>query len=536
MLLRDAKRLSLFIGPILVVFYLTIGFLNDFSETSSAKAGWREHSPLPNASLNGLRPSDDDGSLPAAQSDFTEASFDDFGETLRSDSQENDRETFSASENSGSSTEASQHRDDSINEHSPEADIEQATPEEGIESESQLPFSAVDELPTSDPNDLASDAITGAEGIKTHQEIFSLSTPDRQFFHIDFGKVEAMNPNIIPHPHLDSTWIVVAQRVTPAGSLRFSEIFCNAAFEDGFLRCIEPPSTLPIAPSTGDLCKDELDYFQMNIGPHDARVFMGPKGPLVVYGSNSIFTCFGQFVQDLRALVDWGNDLDDLPGPADFRAGTELQRPPPWNSLEKNWFLFWDTEGRVFVHHDIVPKRVFTQLNLDGSVSPDLSVFSSDQDAKCMEKLLPQLAPELESIHQATNSLQITLCKREDTGCIPDDGNTFIFVIFQHKTYYDFHSVYEPYVMLFRNHPPFDVYAISRLPLWIHGREQRSDTGSSDMFYVTSMSWKARGQKYDGYLDDEMFLAFGIEDAQAGGIDLQANAVLEGLQLCEDIE
>jgi hypothetical protein len=492
MLLKDAKRLSLLIGPLLIVLYLTVSLLRDSSGTSGGKGLWGVSPPPSDASATDLTTSSQDEAPAAAHSELDEVSFDEWIEETHSESQEKDRETS---------------------------------------------FSDADEPPISDESEPRKDDVMVDENSKTHLEIFSKSTPDRKYFHIDFGNVEAMNPNIIPHPHLDNTWLVVAQRVVPTGSLRFTEIICSAAFDDGVLRCIEPPGTLPIAPSTGDLCTGEYDYFSMNIGPHDARVFMGPKGPLVVYGSNSVFTCFGQFVQDLRALTDWGNNLEDFPGPEDFRVGTELQRPPPWSPVEKNWFLFWDVEGRTFVHHDITPnKRVFSQVNQDGSVGLDLSVFAHDQDARCMQKFLPHLAAELESIHQATNSLQITLCQREDTGCVPDEGNTFIFTIFQHKTYYNFHSEYEPYVMLFRNQAPFDIYAISRLPLWIHGREKRPDSGNSSMFYVTSMGWKMRGQNYEGYLDDEMFLAFGIEDTQAGGIDVRASDILDGLQLCESLK
>ena len=55
-----------------------------------------------------------------------------------------------------------------------------------------------------------------------------------------------------------------------------------------------------------------------------------------------------------------------------------------------------------------------------------------------------------ESIHQATNSLSITLCKRSDPRCVPTDDNTYIMHIFHWKSYYEFHGGYEPYVVLFK--------------------------------------------------------------------------------------
>jgi len=231
-----------------------------------------------------------------------------------------------------------------------------------------------------------------------------------------------------------------------------------------------------------------------------------------------------------------------------FTHATEVQRPPPVRGMEKNFFLFWDSENKAYVHHDIFPHRVFAQLSFDGSVGPDLAIESASKDDVCLTMYMPPLTPTDESIHQATNSLSITLCKRADPGCIPNDSNTFIFAIFHHKSYHDWHGVYEPYVMIFQRNAPFAIHAISQRPLWIHGRAALTkDThsllyendpgreipaGHTEMFYVTSISWKTHGQKYHGYLDDPIFLAFGIEDTRAGLIDVLAEDLFQDLGLC----
>ncbi|KAJ4312193.1 hypothetical protein N0V84_010059 [Fusarium piperis] len=364
----------------------------------------------------------------------------------------------------------------------------------------------------------------------THQEVFSASTLDKKFFMMDFGSgFPAMNPNIIPHPTLDNTWIIVAQwRLENKESQWFAELVCDATFQDNVLRCLHPPTSLPVAATTGGRCEGDLAFFNTNIGPHDARVFYGPEKPYTIFGSNSAHTCFGQFAQDLRMLVDWQGDRENL----EFRLGTELQRPLPWNPVEKNWFLFWDSNGQMYAHYDVTPKRSFALINADGSAGPDLAPLSQESDERCMAKYFPKLGPELESIHQATNSLQITICNRNDPMCVPNDSNTFIFTIIQHKTYFSYHSVYEPYVMVFKQQAPFDMHAMSRQPIWIHGREKHPDKSTSDMFYVTSMSWKQRGQKYHGFLDDELFLAFGIEDEKAAGINVLAGDLFKNLGAC----
>lgn len=91
---------------------------------------------------------------------------------------------------------------------------------------------------------------------------------------------------------------------------------------------------------------------------------------------------------------------------------------------------------------------------------------------------------------------------------------------------------------------PFEMYAISSRPIWIYGRGaagEKRPTGREDdtswdeteMIYVTSISWKMAEQNYHGYLDDVMFLSFGIEDEQAGSIDVVAADVLQELYLCD---
>ncbi|KAL2022519.1 hypothetical protein VTK56DRAFT_5126 [Thermocarpiscus australiensis] len=368
---------------------------------------------------------------------------------------------------------------------------------------------------------------------ETHNEIFSVSTPKKKHFEIRFGK-HVFNPNMIPHPSRDDTWIIAGQlRNDPDDKAKLGvaeEVGCNAQFIGGVLMCVDDLRVLPIAPTTGDKCEGDIAYFNLNVGPHDARVFYGPQKPYTIYGSNSGFTCFGMWIQDFRKLVDWGFELFT---DADFSVGTELQRPPPYGVIEKNWFVFWDKDDQMHAHYDMFPKRTFAKLESNGSAGPDLAPDVAAQDEQCMARYLPELPPTLESIHQATNSLRVTLCNRADSQCTPDDSNTFILTIIQHKTFYDWHGEYEPYVVLFYQRAPYELYAISKKPLWIHGRQRTGDR-HSEMFYVTSMSWKMRGMKYHGFLDDVLFLAFGIEDKDAGGMDVRAGDLLVDLGLCTE--
>ncbi|KAL2819284.1 hypothetical protein BDW59DRAFT_174890 [Aspergillus cavernicola] len=386
----------------------------------------------------------------------------------------------------------------------------------------------------------------------TYQVIQSASTPNGAHFRIDFGTRHAINPSIIPHPEDNNIWIVSAQlhepRQTDKPRIWFAELVCNAGFSydenssTQTLRCIDSPLLLPIAatPSDSTKCTGEQAFFAFSIGPHDARVFHGPDGPYAIYGSNSQYTCFGQWMLDFRLLVDWGIDtLNNHRG--FFRVPTELQRPSPYLDVEKNWFVFWDARNQSYVHHDIAPARMFARLEPDGSVGVDLAPLAAGTDNTCLQRLLPVLEiPEYESIHQATNTLSVTLCTRKDPSCVPDENNTFVLTIFQHKSFYNLHSTYEPYAMLFKRIAPFEVYGISSKPLWISGRRGPELTDvqdvklSSEMLYVTSISWKAHGQGYHGFIDDILFIGFGIEDSTTGGIDVVAGDLVSGLGLCAD--
>lgn len=381
-----------------------------------------------------------------------------------------------------------------------------------------------------------------------HRQIFSVSTTDQKYFFVDFGDNEGYNANIIPHRHFNDTYIIVAQQMEHSipQSVWWAEWVCNARFIDGRLRCIKEPSILPIAATFGEAknCPSDMSFFALSVGPHDARVLWGPKKPYVVYGSNSDRPCLGMWIQDFRLLIDWGFDPESFD---EFKYGTEMMRPGKWGYMEKNWFVFWDMDEQIYVHHDIYPKRTFAKLSSDGSVGHDLAPAAKDE--RCMTRYMPSKAKILEGIHQATNSLSITLCKRQDPLCTPDSTNTFVFTIFHHKSYYAYHGNYEPYVMTFHRSAPFSVHGIATKPIWINGRtragpgnrpawlgsDQPWDDRQSEMFYVTSISWAATDQKYEGFIDDILFISFGIEDKKTAAIDVVAGELFKDLGLCAEI-
>lgn len=87
--------------------------------------------------------------------------------------------------------------------------------------------------------------------------------------------------------------------------------------------------------------------------------------------------------------------------------------------------------------------------------------------------------------------------------------------------------------MMFEQATPFYLHAISKKPLWIGGRRlpHAVNLPAHEMLYVTSISWKDRNQRYHGYMDDTLFIAFGIEDERAGVIDVVAGDLLASIDM-----
>jgi hypothetical protein len=149
-------------------------------------------------------------------------------------------------------------------------------------------------------------------------------------------------------------------------------------------------------------------------------------------------------------------------------------------------------------------------------------------------------SPERASIHQSTNSLSLTLCNRGE--CEPSKDNTLIVAVFQLKELRYYHPTYEPYVVLIEQHAPFRMHGVGQLPFWVHGRSREpfpewKGTDAShftQMFYITSISWKSKSQRYQGFLDDEIFISFGIEDNYTASIDVLAQDLVQCIGLCSD--
>ncbi|RMZ80920.1 hypothetical protein DV737_g2744, partial [Chaetothyriales sp. CBS 132003] len=304
--------------------------------------------------------------------------------------------------------------------------------------------------------------------------IVSKITSSGEYLRVDWhGHHRAYNPSIIPHPYKNDTWILIGQK---------------------------------------ELSREDFSYFSVQL--------------------------------DLRRIIAW--DIKPyVNADEDFFWPTEVRTPIKPRSIEKNHFLFWDADGQAYSHQETKrDHRTFAKLNTtDGTVGENLAPLAAEHDAQCLAQLMPEinLETKLEYIHQSTNSLLITLCKRSDPDCQRTTENTFVFFLFNKKSFY-MHGMYEPYIMLFKQTSPFEVYAVSRKSMWYNGRglpegEWQKDTwrphGQTELLFTTAMSWKSHELTYHGFLDDTLFLTFGIEDKRGGVIDVIVEDLIADLAYCD---
>lgn len=382
-----------------------------------------------------------------------------------------------------------------------------------------------------------------------HNVLYSRNiSSDGKMWMIDFIDQIAYNPSLLPHPYKEDTFIAVANRdnAKDRGHLWNVQLVCEVTVQDQHFKCTKSPMNLPIASTDTNQCKGDMAANNDFIGPHDARIFHGPNHPFAMYVSQHPYVCLGEHLHDFRRLLYW--DVDGVENKQPFFFPTPLQRPGEYGKQQKNWFLFWDsTNENMYMHATLTPKRVFAKIHADGSAGKNLAPMAEAHDSKCMAKHMPQISSNgLEFIHQATNSLAITLCNRGT--CTPSSENTFNMIIFQIKTFYG-RGNYFPYVMLFRRTPPFKIYGISRKPLWYHGRgypmanwtmRPGFDDGvfhpvnQTELAFTTAMSFKSRELTMHGYLDDEVFVTFGLEDRKTGGIDVLVGDLLRDVAVCEE--
>ena len=250
---------------------------------------------------------------------------------------------------------------------------------------------------------------------------------------------------------------------------------------------------------------------------------------------------------------------------------TELTRNPADTRapIEKNWMLFFPSNGESYIHYDLPPingakrGRTFAKLLGNGLTTTNLS---DPLEVPCLQELTQQEEPDEAKRgghwHQATNALRLIMCDRASPTCHATAENTVFFAVIHRK----FSNVlklplrYERFFMVWSATPPFGMLGVSRYPITLanetaHGWPEsqtwdddpanaaivaatraQSPKNSSEPYggksywneftYTVSISYAwarepkgndGRGDESEdmhvGYLDDEVVLGIGVDDA-----------------------
>ena len=136
----------------------------------------------------------------------------------------------------------------------------------------------------------------------------------------------------------------------------------------------------------------------------------------------------------------------------------------------------------------------------------------------------PQLCVEenfVHGAHQGTPMLSLTLCKRGE--CEPSVHNTLLMGIGQHRVNNPDVN-YDKRVVTWNATSPYEFHSISK-PVVFAGTADWNFTWAGGMVYY----WNQTGipaNRSHGFLDDEVWLSFGVADRESGWIDVKAGDLM----------
>lgn len=294
------------------------------------------------------------------------------------------------------------------------------------------------------------------------------------------------------------------------------------------------------------------------IGPEDMKLFWTRSGePLLIFTHqiDDEVRCQGQFLIDARAAVPELKELlSNETNLADirFHEPEGLRRIPtpgeekdPRYQREKNWAPvqppFRADKDELFFM--VEPSQLFQFTDKDGVVD---SVIDEEDQRSAVDGPYPLHSDEGEEpwrskhqtclhdvmlsdahVHQSTPMLSVTLCDRG--ACKPSPNNTVLIGMVQRR--YDFPTWYDRRIATYSSVAPYKMLSVSK-KLTYHG-----ETESGTYAWTGSMVYYTHHRHFPppnhGFLDDEIWLSFGIKDADGGWIDVQARDLIEDQYFCD---
>jgi hypothetical protein len=222
-------------------------------------------------------------------------------------------------------------------------------------------------------------------------------------------------------------------------------------------------------------------YWYINIqGPEDGRLFWSKLGePLLIYLSvspDNISQCRTLYIIDLRIAYAPLRKL--LPDPP-----IRFPRSIPLvyhnqTGFPKNWAVFTNAFGQVFVHTDLVPQRIFELMIPDSeedfpnfsSPASDLSLLeplpTTTYDRNCVSRILGDTeVPYSIELHQSSPLLDVVLCTTGDVKsgkCDETDPQNRIYIMLIQGAHRSRNLYYEPRIVTLNSSSPFNYISFSK--------------------------------------------------------------------------
>ncbi|KAK9459716.1 uncharacterized protein V1516DRAFT_628205 [Lipomyces oligophaga] len=407
--------------------------------------------------------------------------------------------------------------------------------------------------------------------------LLNRATPDgsmaRVRFELKNAKFPFYNPNILPYPAgSEYPYFGLVRTKSKSKSMYHHELaYCDlkwaetAVIGHTVLECAEPGMQLDFGEewTSPDGSCVKHSFLALAQGQTDPRLFFSALGePLMIFGTNGHHNCLGQFIVDLRVLVPGFDKKMHLSKvPIRYPRLTEIPRVD-LEELEKNWFLMYDPldSNKEYVHYDYL-NRDFSPLINDSSLTTSRSSSRSIVDNLLVD--YSESTKSANDIHQATNSLLVTLC---DFPCIPTIHNTVLIEIVHLKLMHSLTLYYRRYVVVMNATAPFEILGRTENLMY-------AGTSLTEMVYTVSMVWdkdnfaghepwneKIHGGQeiwfalktnraatnsmsadslmdssnlYHGWLNDMVLINFGIKDSDSGCIHVRARELLDCIRLAD---
>lgn len=298
------------------------------------------------------------------------------------------------------------------------------------------------------------------------------------------------------------------------------------------------------------------------IGPEDMKLFWTRKGePLLIftYHVNDKVLCQGQFIIDVRAAVPelelvLGEEYAKKMPPIQFKTPVGLRRQPPPGQeshpryqREKNWapaqspfndedeLLFMVEPSQLFrwTEDNKPVEEVVAKKDQVSAVEAPYPIGAKPEDTWHSSKKMTCMHDVMLSdnnVHQSSPMLSLTLCNRGE--CEPDEQNTVMLGMVQRRR--DSREAgylwYDRRIAAYSAAPPYNMVSVSR-KLSYHGEMDGRYIWTGSMVYFANKTGEF--PRNHGFLDDEIWLSFGIKDSAAGWIDIKARDLITDHYLCQ---